>query len=406
MRSARMVACAMGLFALLLLSSSAVRCEEAEEGPGLAAAKEELAALLPLTIANGRLVLNREAWEKPAEKNAAKKDEDAEEGGQVAIGGNAAGFRIRRMIGGGNLPTPAKLFQAYMQKASGGVRGANSSMSGTGVTLKQDGQNLTGALSYDKAQGEFTVKLVEKVGDGRLLSVEDDEQTGLTVRLSNPAAKTSLLLVQSTQGPVSLVCFRGKESTVVGAEDFATLLRQEPSKVQTLVFRPLRALGIEPPLNPYYPPVMAAACTAFSPPAAETTQKVDALIKKLADDDMDVRDKATQDLTELFPLAIRYVSEAAEKTQDPEAKTRLQRVVAAHPGIGKAKAYALEHKLHEDKAYLLEIMGSAPFFKTAARVRLSELYGKDFGEDPRAWPAPPKPEAPAKPAEPAKEKST
>jgi len=394
------------LFALLssLSLPRLVRGEDApEDRVGLGAGKKELTQLLPLKIANDRLALDPEAWEKQDEKDAAKKDEKKEEQQvQIAAGGfagNAAGIRIAHM-GGRNLPTPGMLFQAFMQKAGGGARGASSSMSGTAISLRQDGQNVAGSLVYDKAQAEFALKLVEKAGDGRVLCFEDDERTGLTIRFVNPTTKTSLLLVQSAQGPVSLVSFQGKESTVVNAPDFASLLRQEPSKVQTLLFRPLGALGIEPPLNPYYPPVMAAACTAFSAPVPEVAQKADALIKKLADDDMEVREKATQELTEIFPLAIRYLTEAAEKAEDPETKMRLRKVVASHPALPKAKAYVVEKKLHEDKAYLAEILATVPFYKAAARARLAELYGKDYGDDPKAWPEPPaKPAAPAPPAE-------
>jgi hypothetical protein len=386
-------------FLILLFLPRLVRGEDApEDRVGLGAGKKELGRLLPLTITNDRLALDSEAWEKQGEKGAAGKEDQGEDQVQIAAGGfvgNAAGIRIAHM-GGRNLPTPGKLFQAFMQKAGGGARGASTSMSGTAIHLSQDGQNVSGTLAYDKARAEFALKLIEKTGDGRILCFENDEQTGLTIRFANTATKTSLLLVQSAQGPVSLVSFQGKEATVVSAPDFATLLRQEPSKVQTLFFRPLRALGLEPPLNPYYPPVMAAACTAFSAPAPEIARKAEALIKKLADDDMEVREKATQELSELFPLAIRRLTEAAGKAEDPEVQMRLRKVVASHPGIPKAKAYVEEKKLHEDKAYLTEIFATVPFFRAAARARLAELYGKDYGDDPQAWPEPPaKPAAPA-----------
>ncbi len=65
---------------------------------------------------------------------------------------------------------------------------------------------------------------------------------------------------------------------------------------------------------------------------------------------------------------------------------RMDRVIAAHPTIARVRAYVLEKKLHEDKAYLLEILGNVPHFKTAARHRLTQLYGKDHGDDPKAWP--------------------
>jgi hypothetical protein len=361
---------------------------EAEDQQGLSLAKEELGQLLPLKIADGRLLLDEGAWQQQEQKaGGQKEEEEAGVGAAAGIGLGGGQFRIRHMVGQ-NLSWPAKLFERVFNKVAGAFTGGGSSQSGSRVELRRDSAQLSGRLAYDKAQGEFAVRFVEKGGDQRLLSFEQDQPTGLTVRLSDPAAGSSVLLVQGPQGPVALVQILGKECVSASAENFAALLRREPNLVQGAFFRPLGKLGIAPPLNRHLPPVMAAATSGCAPPAAEVKARIDALMPRLGAEDMETREKATQELIELFPLAAQYVTDAAAHAEDPEVRMRLNRAVAAHPTIAKARAYVEENKLHQDRAYLLDILANVPFLRPAARARLAVLYGKDYGDDPQSWPRP------------------
>jgi len=81
----------------------------------------------------------------------------------------------------------------------------------------------------------------------------------------------------------------------------------------------------------------------------------------------------------------RRIEHADEIARDPGLKAALEKAVAAHPGIARAKPYVLKHKLHEDREYLFEILFNVPLFKDAARSRLSILLGKDYGDDLDAW---------------------
>lgn len=380
-----------------------------EEAGGLSRAKEEMGRLFPLTLADGRLKLDEEAWKKkPAKaapaggkKEGQDEEEDEEAGGLRIIGQGGGQVRINVAAGGGvvlnnamglgGLPRPGKIFEEVMQKAGGNFSGGGSSMSGARIELSRTGPNLHGRLTLDRTEGEFQCWFKEQAGDGRFFSFESDKNVGLVIRLTQPATKTSLLFVQAPEGLVALVSSRDKEMTTVAAENFLELLRKETQKVQTLFLRPLAELGLEPPMSPYLPVAMTLACSGFSAPAPEIAQRADALIAKLGAEDMDVREKATQELIELFPQAIQHLMQARDRTEDAEVRARLSKVAGAHPTIAKARPVVEALKLHEDKAYLLNILKTVPLLKAPARARLAQLYGKDYGEDPGAWPAPPEP---------------
>jgi hypothetical protein len=69
-----------------------------------------------------------------------------------------------------------------------------------------------------------------------------------------------------------------------------------------------------------------------------------------------------------------------------ELKSRLETVASAYPQMVLAREFVLIEKLQEDRAYLLDLLAD-PDYKAGARARLTELYGKDYGEDRAAWPA-------------------
>ena len=135
------------------------------------------------------------------------------------------------------------------------------------------------------------------------------------------------------------------------------------------------------------PEVMAAATSGFGAAAPEIAREADGWIKKLADKDVEVRDKAGESLAWLYLRAIRHIEDALAVVTDPEARGRLRFVIGSRPDIRDAVAYVKAAGLHEDRAYLLDVLGRVPSYRACARARLAELCGKDYGDDPSAWPA-------------------
>jgi len=373
--------------AALFLFSIAATCAGGETAQtGIAGAPDELAKIIVLKIDGDRLMLDREAWEK---KEDEKQKEDDNGPVQIQIqGGGGVVINQQMIMGGrmgrGNRPEPIGHFQRYMQKVSPRAMGNSMSSSNSRWEVRRQG-DVNGACVIDTGRGEFTLKLNEGNEPGRTLQLEEDKATGLTLRLVQPATKQMLLLVQTPHGTVSLTSVKGDEVVSLVARDFTELLKQHPGEVQMLLFRPLRAFGPQEPLSPWLPPVMALACTGFGPAPEAIVKQADALIAQLSGDDPETRETATRELIKLYPQAVQHIAQAQEKTEDAEAKMRLRQVQAAHPTIARTRAYVEEKKLHEDKAYLREILGGVPFFKAAARARLTQLYGKDHGDDPKAW---------------------
>jgi len=374
------------LAATVFLYYLAAACPAAEvDRSGIAAAPEELAKIIVLKIDDDRLALDRDAWTKKEDDKEDKQD-NANIPIQVNVqGGGNIVINQRMFMGrGGNRPEPIGAFERYMQKVSPNTRGNMMSSSGSRCVVRRQG-DVNGACEVDTAEGDFVLKLSEQGEQGRTLQVEEDKATGLTIRLVRPATKEMLLLVQTPYGTVSLTSVLGDEVESLVAKNFTELLKKHPGKVQVLLFQSLRAFGPNEPLSPWLPPVMALACTGFGPAPAEIVKKADALIAQLGSDDPITREQATRDLIKLYPQAVHHVSQAAEKSEDAEVKMRLGQVLAAHPTIARTRDYVVKNKLHEDKTYLREILGGVPFFKAAARERLTQLYGKDHGDDPAAW---------------------
>jgi hypothetical protein len=228
------------------------------------------------------------------------------------------------------------------------------------------------------------MELKEIEGAKRHFQCIDDKSFGLTIRIGLP--EYEVLLVQMLSGATTLLFVKGGKTTSISAPSFTELLKRFPDKIQPSLLRPMADLGFEMAPHKFLPPVMAVATGAYNPSSKEIVAQADALIAKLSAENMDERELATKELIGLFPRAIFHISEAAKAAKDPEVKTRLESVIAAHPGIARAREFVEKEKLHENRVYLLDLLANVPFFKSPARARLAVLFGKDYGDDLANWP--------------------
>jgi hypothetical protein len=290
--------------------------------------------------------------------------------------------RFAMGMGGGT--AVGDLFQDVMGAAGGGYFGGGSSASGNRHTWNSDRGSVSGNLTIDGSVKLFDLKLSEK--NGRSLTINDEKNVGFSIQYSNAARESGFVFVQAPSGPASLAGYRGKEGVALSGENFVQLLRKDPKKIQEFFLKPLSQLGIDFPCTREHPAVKAMVTTGFSKSPPEVAKKVEALIAKLNNDDMDTREQATKDLTPLYPQAVFQISKAMDDAQDVELKSRLETVASAYPQMVLAREFVLIEKLQEDRAYLLDLLAD-PDYKAGARARLTELYGKDYGEDRAAWPA-------------------
>lgn len=383
---------ALCLLLFLALLPPTVRAEDAQ---GMEAGKTEMARLVAVAIDEGHLHLNRKVWEEKDPEEPTDPDEHKtweKKKLAKAMGRDVDQITDQLLKAFGphylNQSGCQGRFQEYMNTFGGMGGSSGGGSSGTQSNWHIEKNTVSGRIETDTAAGSFRLRITEKSYAQRILMVEDDKDMGFTLRLVERPAGRSLLFVQASTGSVTLVVTDGDAIDTYTAKDFAGLLRKHPAETQVKFLRPLAEIGIAPPMHPLLPPVMAAATTGFGEGAAEHVSQADALIAKLSDEDAAARDEATGALIKLYPFAVSHVRSAEANAEDAETKMRLKKVIAAHPTIEKALDFVNEKNLHEDKAYLLDLLTNVPFFKKSAQARLTMLYGKDYGEDAARWPKP------------------
>ncbi len=374
---------------LCLIAGLAARAEEPDvvaEG-ALGAAREPLRRLVSPVIRDGRLVLDRSGWPKGVPGDDPEMDREGRrrefaEGLSVPIEAVPD-----HLIDGDGAADPAPLFEAIMKSGGGSSEGAGSHGGGPRVRRHADGSALLAWLTTDEGNGSIALRLVEREGARRTLDVEEVPARGISLRFDDPEAGVSFVLTTSSDGRVSFVGRAGGRACALCEADFAALLRAAPDEVSAHLLRPLAGVGLSVAPDRCLPEVVAAATSGFGAAAPETAREADRWIARLSEDEAESREEASAALHALFPRAIRHIEEALARATDAEARDRLRAVIAARPDIAQALAYVKGTGLHEDRAYLLDVLGRVPSYRASARTRLAELVGKDFGDDPSAWPA-------------------
>jgi hypothetical protein len=361
---------------LAFSASLAIAEEEATDKGPLSKAAGYMKRLIPITLSGSRLSLDQD-WEKnketPEEAEEKKKKMAAQMGVTVE--------QLGRF--GMNSTPPGDVFQDVMNVAGGGYYGSGMSSSGNRHSWNAERGIVSGTLTVDTTQKLYDLKLSEK--SGRAITVNEEKGLGLSINYTDAAHETGFVFLQAPTGPACLAGYRGKESIALSGDNFIQLLRKEPRKMQEMFLKPLSRLGIDLPCRREHPAVKAMASNGFNKSSPEIAAKVDALIAKLNNDDMDTREQATKDLTALYPKAIFQISKAMDEAQDAELKSRLEVIAGDYPLMVLAREFVVIEKLHEDRAYLLDLLAD-PEYKAGAHARLTELYGKDYGDDRAAWP--------------------
>ena len=379
------------LTALLSLCCFTVLSQE--DAGGFTRGKKELGQIISFQFSEKRLRLNRTKWKKEKEekktdvglekelrekwaKKLMMKPEDVPEA-----------FLKMDLIEAptGGLP---KLFEAFMNRASGERWGGSSgsSQSGNKNGLTRSKANLSASMDWLTDFTEFRLKIKELVGKKRMLTVEEDPVGGLLIRYEDPARKNSILLVQSIDGNLSSTIREGAKNFSFNGQQAKDFFLKAPDQVYAHLLRPLTQMGIGFEPHRYHPLVIALATTGFSSPTPEIQSNVDRWVAELGHDEHEVREAATVQLMKVFPKASYLIVQALKKEQELESKIRLKRIIAAHPERGRMYRFVLKEKLHEDQGYLIDILEKSPAYRSAARKRLTHLVGKDYGDSPGDWP--------------------
>ncbi len=216
----------------------------------------------------------------------------------------------------------------------------------------------------------LNVKVVEKEAPHRQLNLVSKDGDIQELTLTTLDAKEVLSLTQNENG-ASLAPLGNSPPFHAGS--FRDLMRQNTGPVQSGLLHPLAELGVTIELSPDLPVVMALAASGYSAADPAIVAKINALLPQLTDKDEVVSSKAKADLNKLFPLAIKHLTGLAKSTTDAALKAQLESMIAAHPGIAKAREYVEKNQLQNKRDYLKSIVDGVPLLKDAAAMRLKEL---------------------------------
>ncbi|MBI3828764.1 MAG: hypothetical protein HY291_04565 [Planctomycetes bacterium] len=360
---------ALGLFCAVFFSAAIAGAEDAPPKQGMDDAQKELGELIQIEILNGRIALVRKNWADAEQAPPHGADDKY----------TKAQFLFDRFL--------SKLYDPMAK----GQFMLISELDKTGDVARAECQQTfaIGTMQYYGHSDRFYFKFTEKVGAKRTLLVDDnDPDAGLLLQIDQSPLDSYTRIQQCADGTLILLSRKGNDRVRLMGDNLDALLKSEPGRVQVLFLRAFTDLGVQVAPYKFLPTAMAGAASGFGAAAPEHAKKADELIAKLNSEDAAEREGATADLIRHFPRAVKHIKDIAAKTENAEVKARLAKVVAAHHGIAKILPWVEQQKLHEDRAYLLDMLATVPFFKASARARLAELCGKDYGDDPAAWPKP------------------
>ena len=389
----RLPAFSLASILVLLVSTSAARAAAATpddvDHSGIGAVPDQLKRLLPIAIQGKRLILDQDAWEKaPAAETPEQRRKTVTERLAKRLRmkvENVPPNMVDGMMNQTGVMAPVEIFQSIMDDIAGGVGGSSSS-GGRSYVMNYEGRDVRSSMSVNMNSHEFETRMSEKIGSRRVLAVSDDKQLGFTIHYANASKACGFIFVQSPLGPVSLAAYDGKKGIALTGEDFIDMLHKDPKTTLDYFIKPLMGLGIDFPFSRNHPAVKSFVSMGFNAAAPDVAAQVKTLLKTLEDEDQDVREKAYKDLLPLYPQAIFELSEALKTSQDPEVKRRLEGIAGNYPDLQLAREFVLLEKLQDDREYLIGLMKD-PTYKAGARARLTTLLGKDYGDDPAAWPA-------------------
>lgn len=374
-----------GMVAAVLLASL---CQAEEPKIGFEAGAFQTLApqmkpLLQLKLDGERLALNRESWDDPFKGKTQNeiREELVKRLVQRGLPQKWAERQADRQV---NAPGIERLFQDLQQAA--GPSGMSSSTGGSYRRISFRGSKLGGELEILN-NASVRVTLRESEAPQRTLELLDDGTGSFRLTISNQKGDLLFALVQGQSGNLSIADIRGEFRKATGGKSFLTYYRAEKEYVEKEVFPLLEHLNVGLPTTPYSSEVLAAVAARLIKLTPEQEQQALDLIVDLEHDDFKIREQATKQLGQQFDLFYPILMEAlADENLSPEARTRLERIVSAHPDKQRLDKFISTLELLKDAPYLIEILPELNEQQRPLVVsQLESLTEQSFGNDIAAW---------------------
>ncbi|MCC5828906.1 MAG: hypothetical protein JJU36_05605, partial [Phycisphaeraceae bacterium] len=248
----------IGNIALAEIEHVAAREAEALDRDGLLAqgtltrTRPTLSKIAVIGLKDGRLAINRNAWEAAAKADEPEQAQGAAQ--QIQLGGAGGGaiqIRGRVQIAGMDVNDPlTRLWNELRTQAGAGSSG--TSISGDRRTLTFDGPALSGRLITTSQT--FNLLLIEDSGIGRTLQISEASPNRL--RINVLAANGDLLtLNQRAEGELHLMMIEGTNVRQARGESFIELYLTDPKWFDEKVLPTFAGLGITMPHGPLSEPM-------------------------------------------------------------------------------------------------------------------------------------------------------
>ncbi len=358
-----------------MLAAPAARAEEEEPESKFYGLREHIGPIMHIAIdREGRLMLDRSAWEQPQEAANGAAD------GAVAVqveGRAVMNIQVGGRAGAGGM---GNVFQALGRAA--GATGFRTMTSGQRRTQSFTGDSVSGNATTEGDEFEF--ELAEITPPGYHLRLSDSKAAGLRLTFTNFRGDI-IIIAQSPSGVVSVALLDPERGEVHRAESFRELYRSQREFVGHVFFSRLPEMGARIFPDPLDPAVVSAVCSQLAPDP-DIEAEFAKFIERLDAADYREREAATEELAEVGAQFLPQIRAAIEETPSAEVRERLATVIAGLTEIDRIQTVIEGLDLPNDIGYLIEILGRADQnVRPTVVERLETLTGATPGADQEAW---------------------
>lgn len=363
---------------LALLGGALANAEEIVQEGAITAVAEELGNLLRLKWYDTRLGIDRDHWERVADRPEREKRDDRlqamiKRGIPAELAENIMKNDRRRVLPMGFLAeTPAgKLFSELKEAA-----GANSG-GGGGSTLERHwrghGDGITMSMNMSGEQRDFHLRIREGVSPYQELTVEDHDRKGLRILFSSTGRQ--LIFSQGRGGEIQVAHTSDQRNDSFRCLNYDEMARKH-GRFTTDLWNMLAQIGCNQPFNKRDRRITKAVLQLTELPDPATNDAMEKAISKYASASLAGRRAARRELETHFPDWYGAIlAKLADPKLDQETRELLEQVSAkAKFPPDSPSEFVHQHKLMDDVEYLSGIVIDAPdALRPIVKQRISNL---------------------------------
>jgi hypothetical protein len=366
--------------------------------------RDTLGQIFQFKIESGQLKIDRATWPSAVDENEKKISANLNAAVAAATGNPAALTKLRNkqaeqavrnqqrrdrfLARMGVVPPLYDLFHqvemATDSLSSGGSDSQRIAANGAFQwTCTFHCETMTGELRLDNSNEVLEFR--ELAPPRRMLSYQSGNDVGLQLKIETEGGD-SILLRQDNNGKCFFAIVSGNKAREEHADSFVELAKHNRQSIETEVLPVLAKFGICP-IAPVDSPAVRSAVLASILEVKATSAEAERLFTQLDSDLFSVREKATETLTDNYPMFKELIAEKLTDRQIPlEVQSRLQRIVAGQPASALPVQTALAFGLASDPVYVVSLLdNTSDNVRAQLTKHLEKLTGQKLGDDVAAW---------------------